>query len=148
VIVRDQHERLQAENALLERRVLERTADLEQARYEALLMLAVAAEYRDEDTHRHTQRVGRNAAFVAHRLGLSEESIDLIRAAAPLHDVGKIGVSDSIICKPARLTPHEFEVMREHVRIGASILGSSSQPLFHVASEIALTHHERWDGSG
>jgi HD-GYP domain-containing protein (c-di-GMP phosphodiesterase class II)/CHASE3 domain sensor protein len=148
VIVRDQHERLQAENALLERRVLERTADLEQARYEALLMLAVAAEYRDEDTHRHTQRVGRNAAFVAHRLGLSEESIDLIRAAAPLHDVGKIGVSDSIICKPARLTPRELQAMREHVRIGASILGSSSQPLFHVASEIALTHHERWDGSG
>jgi hypothetical protein len=90
---------------LLERRVLERTADLERARYEALPMLAVAAEYRDEDTHRHTRRVGRNAAFVADRLGLSEESIHLIRAAAPLQDVGKIGVSDVIMRKPARLTP-------------------------------------------
>jgi putative two-component system response regulator len=147
-VVRVQRERLQAENALLERRVLERTADLEQARYEALLMLAVAAEYRDEDTHRHTQRVGRNAAFVADRLGLSAESVELIRAAAPLHDVGKIGVSDSIVLKPDRLTPTEAEVMRRHVMIGASILGASAQPLFHVASEIALTHHERWDGSG
>jgi HD-GYP domain-containing protein (c-di-GMP phosphodiesterase class II)/CHASE3 domain sensor protein len=147
-VVRAQSDRLRAENALLERRVLERTADLEQARYEALLMLAVAAEYRDEETHRHTQRVGRNAAFVADRLGLSEESVQLIRAAAPLHDVGKIGVSDTIMMKPARLTPNEFEAMRQHVRIGASILGSSSQPLFHVASEIALTHHEHWDGNG
>jgi HD-GYP domain-containing protein (c-di-GMP phosphodiesterase class II)/CHASE3 domain sensor protein len=147
-VVSTRRERLQAENALLERRVSDRTADLEQARYEALLMLAVAAEYRDEDTHRHTQRVGRNAAFVADRLGLSSESVDLIRAAAPLHDVGKIGVSDTIMLKPARLTPNEFEAMREHVRIGASILAASSQPLFHIASEIALTHHERWDGSG
>lgn len=147
-IVRQQHERLQAHNALLGRRVDERTADLAKARYEALSMLAVAAEHRDEDTHQHTQRVGRNAALVAEQMGLSGESTELIAAAAPLHDVGKIGISDTILLKPGRLTPEEFDVMKQHVKIGASILGASPEPMFHIAAQIALHHHERWDGSG
>ncbi|MEA2495461.1 MAG: cyclic di-GMP phosphodiesterase [Thermoleophilaceae bacterium] len=147
-IVRAQRDGLRRQNTMLERRVRERTGDLETARYEALLMLAVAAEYRDDDTHRHTQRVGRNAALVAEKLGLGAETIELLRVAAPLHDVGKIGVSDSILLKPGKLTPAEFEAMKQHVVIGESILGSSSEPIFHVAAEIARTHHERWDGTG
>ncbi len=100
-VVRDQRERLQAQNAVLERRVRERTADLERAHREALLMLAVAAEYRDEDTYRHTQRVGRNSALLAEHLGLSAESIELIEAAAPLHDVGKSGSRTRSCSSPA-----------------------------------------------
>ncbi|MEA2483789.1 MAG: cyclic di-GMP phosphodiesterase, partial [Thermoleophilaceae bacterium] len=147
-IVRSQRDGLRRQNTMLERRVRERTGDLETARYEALLMLAVAAEYRDDDTHRHTQRVGRNAALVAEELGLGKETVELLRLAAPLHDVGKIGVSDSILLKPGKLTPAEFEAMKQHVLIGESILASSSEPVFHFAAEIARTHHERWDGTG
>jgi response regulator RpfG family c-di-GMP phosphodiesterase/CHASE3 domain sensor protein len=147
-IVRAQRDGLRRQNTMLERRVRERTGDLEAARYQALLMLAVAAEYRDDDTHRHTQRVGRNAAFVAETLGLGTETVELLRVAAPLHDVGKIGISDSIMLKPGKLTSAEFETMKQHVVIGESILASSSEPIFHVAAEIARTHHERWDGTG
>jgi putative nucleotidyltransferase with HDIG domain len=146
--VQVQHERLQAQNVSLERRVRDRTEELEEAQAEALLLLATAAEFRDDDTHRHTQRVGRNAGLIARSLGLSDETVDLLIAAAPLHDVGKIGISDTIILKPGRLTADEFEVMKQHTTIGARILGSSSTPLFHVAAEIAATHHERWDGTG
>jgi putative nucleotidyltransferase with HDIG domain len=146
--IRDQTERLEGHNTLLERRVRERTEDLEEARYEALLMLAVAAEYRDDDTHRHTLRVGRNAALIARQLNLSDTTTELLRVAAPLHDVGKIGVSDAILLKPGRLTADEFEAMKQHVVVGADILGASQDELFHVASQIAYTHHERWDGSG
>jgi HD-GYP domain-containing protein (c-di-GMP phosphodiesterase class II)/CHASE3 domain sensor protein len=147
-MIRVQRERVRGENAFLERRVSERTADLEKARYEALLMLAVAAEYRDDDTHRHTQRVGRNAALVAEQLGLGQGTVDVLRLAAPLHDVGKIGIADSILLKDGPLTAAEFERMKQHVVIGASILGASSEPLFYIAAEIARTHHEHWDGSG
>jgi HD-GYP domain-containing protein (c-di-GMP phosphodiesterase class II) len=147
-VVLEHRKRLEDDNALLERRVNERTRELEQARYEALLMLAIAAEYRDDDTHRHTQRVGRNAALVGRALQLRPETVDLLEAAAPLHDVGKIGISDAIMLKPGRLTPEEFETMKLHTKIGASILGTSSEPLFHIAAQIALTHHERWDGRG
>jgi CHASE3 domain sensor protein len=146
--VREGRSRLERQNTSLERRIQERTRDLEDARYEALLMLAVAAEVRDDDTYRHTRRVGRNAGLIAEKMGLSEEAVGLIREAAPLHDVGKIGVSDTILMKPGKLTDEEFEAMKQHVAIGASILASSTAPLFHVAAQIAETHHERWDGTG
>jgi putative two-component system response regulator len=133
---------------LLEQLVYDRTRDLDDARVEALSRLALAAEYRDDATGEHTQRVGRTSALIARMLGLPDLQVALIRHAAPLHDVGKIGLQDKILLKPARLTTEEYEVMRQHVEIGRSILSGSSSPLLKMAEEIAWTHHERWDGKG
>lgn len=142
------HVRLQNHNDLLEERVRERTRNLEEARLEILERLARAAEYRDDDTGKHTQRVGVNSALIASELGLSGEQVELIRRAAPLHDVGKIGIPDGVLLKPGRLTEEEFEEMKAHTTIGAGILSGSQVPLLTLAEEIALTHHERWEGGG
>ncbi|HEX7089833.1 MAG TPA: HD domain-containing phosphohydrolase [Longimicrobiales bacterium] len=139
---------LQRQNELLEQRVRERTRELEGARIEILERLARAAEFRDDTTGQHTQRVGRISALVARSLGLPAPQVDLIRRAAPLHDVGKIGIPDSILLRPGQLGEREFEVMRTHTYIGARILSGSRFPLLDVAATIALTHHERWDGTG
>jgi putative two-component system response regulator len=139
---------LRLHNVRLEEKVHERTKALESAQIEILERLARAAEFRDDDTGQHTERVGLWAAAVAEALGLPDEDIELLRRAAPLHDVGKIGIPDSILLKPGRLTADEFETVKTHTLIGAGILGGSRFPLLQVAAEIALSHHERWDGSG
>lgn len=139
---------LRAYNLQLEERVSERTRELEAARLEILDRLARAAEYRDDDTGQHTQRVGRVAARLAQVLARPQEEVELLRRAAPLHDIGKIGVPDSILLKEGRLTEQEWAVMEEHTRIGADILSGSRFPLLRMAEEIALVHHERWDGTG
>jgi putative two-component system response regulator len=135
-------------NLHLETRVRERTSELEIAQGEILERLAQAAEFRDDDTGQHTQRVGALAAMVAREMGLAEEHVDLIRRAAPLHDVGKIGIPDCILLKPARLEPEEFAVMKSHTTIGARLLVQGHSDLVRLAEVIALTHHERWDGTG
>jgi putative two-component system response regulator len=94
------------------------------------------------------RRVARTAAGLARRLGLDEEEVSLIERAAPLHDVGKIGVPDAVLLKPGRLTPQEFRVVQAHTELGADILAQGSSRLVRAAREIALTHHERWDGTG
>jgi putative two-component system response regulator len=132
----------------LNRLVEERTEQLELAHLETLQCLAAAAEYRDDDTGRHTQRVGNAAALIAQELSLDQDTVRLIRLAAPLHDVGKIGVPDSILLKPGSLTDSEFVTIRRHVEIGAEILKHGSSPELKLAHEIALNHHERWDGNG
>jgi putative two-component system response regulator len=137
-------ERIRADAELLEQRV----HDVEEARLETLERLALAAEYRDDDTLRHTERVGRCAALVAERMSLAPETVEEIRLAAPLHDIGKLGVSDTILLKPGRLTPEERESMQRHSAIGAAILAGSESPVLKMAQEIALSHHERWDGGG
>lgn len=142
------HLQLKEQNEVLEERVLDRTKDLEQAQIEILERLALAAEYRDDDTGQHTYRVGRTSGLIARALALPDAQAELIRRAAPLHDVGKIGVPDSILLKPAKLTPDEFEVIKTHTTIGARILSGSKFPLLQLAREIALAHHERWDGGG
>ncbi len=153
-VARDVTERKRAEEIvarhqeLLEELVAARTAELEEARWETLRCLALAAEYRDDQTYEHTQRVGRTAALLAERLGLDPRFIELIRHAAPLHDVGKVGIPDAILLKPSRLTPEEFDLVREHPAAGARILAASSSELLKLAQEIALSHHEWWDGSG
>jgi HD-GYP domain-containing protein (c-di-GMP phosphodiesterase class II) len=136
--------RIRADGALLEAQLQE----VEDARLETLQRLAMAAEYRDDDTLQHTERVGCLAAQVAERMGLPPEAVRLIRQAAPLHDVGKLGVSDTILLKPGRLTPEELELMKRHSAIGAAILAGSSSPVLQLGETIAHWHHERWDGSG
>jgi putative two-component system response regulator len=140
--------RVQSQNHILEAKVRERTRALEDAQIEIIERLAMAAEFRDDNTGQHTQRVGQAAALVAQQLGWSDSQVNLIRRAAPLHDVGKIGVPDHILLKPGRLTPEEFEVIRTHTNIGARILSGSRFPLLQMAEQIALSHHERWDGDG
>lgn len=139
---------LENQNDELEARVRERTRELEEAQREILERLARAAEFRDDDTGQHAQRVGELAARIGRRLGLPESEVDLIRMAAPLHDLGKIGLPDSILLKPGRLSPAEFEGGKTHPTIGARILSGSRFAVLKLAEEIAWTHHERWDGSG
>jgi HD-GYP domain-containing protein (c-di-GMP phosphodiesterase class II) len=121
---------------------------LELARLETLQRLALAAEYRDDDTLQHTERVGQLSALVADRMRLAPEAVALIRQAAPLHDVGKLGVSDAILRKAGRLTPEEWELMKRHSAIGAAILAGSKSPVLQLGERIAHWHHERWDGTG
>jgi putative two-component system response regulator len=135
-------------SSLLEQRVKERTKDLEKARMEVLQRLALAAEYRDDNTGQHTRRVGQISALVAANLNLPAETVELIQTAAPLHDVGKIGIPDSILHKPGKLTEEEFAVMKTHTKIGASILSGGTSPMLQLSEEIAMYHHERWDGRG
>jgi len=142
------HNHLQQHNETLEAMVRARTQDLEQAQLEVLERLARAAEYRDDDTGQHTQRVGQLAALLGQELGLTHDEVVLLRRAAPLHDVGKIGISDTVLLKPGRLTAEEFAHMQAHTTIGANILSGSGFPVLQLAEEIALTHHERWDGAG
>jgi putative two-component system response regulator len=139
---------LRKQNLTLERRVYERTEELDAARLDALERLALAAEYRDDDTREHTRRVGRTSALIARALGFAEDEAALIRVAAPLHDVGKIGIPDRILLKPGKLTSQEFEQMQEHVGIGRSIVSDSNSPILELAEQIILAHHEWWNGNG
>ena len=139
---------IQSHNQMLEAKVRERTRELESAQIEIIERLARAAEFRDDHTGGHTERVGQMAALLAKQLGLPDSQVGLIRRAAPLHDVGKIGVPDTILLKLGRLTDDEFAVVKTHTTIGARILSGSRFPILRLAEEIAFNHHERWDGSG
>jgi putative two-component system response regulator len=139
---------IQTQNQLLEAKVRERTRALEEAQVEIVERLAAAAEFRDDNTGQHTQRVGQMSALIAKELGLPDSQVGLIRRGAELHDVGKIGVPDAILLKMGKLTEDEFEVVKTHTSIGARILSGGKFPLLRLSEEIAFTHHERWDGSG
>ncbi|MGR3177222.1 MAG: HD domain-containing phosphohydrolase [Candidatus Anammoxibacter sp.] len=118
------------------------------ASHETIFILSRAAEYRDEDTGAHILRVSHYASAIARKLGQSEEEIEMILYGAPLHDVGKIGIPDNILMKPGKLSHDEFEIMKGHVNLGAGILKGSDSPFIKIGEEIALSHHEKWDGSG
>lgn len=139
---------IQSQNQMLEAKVRERTRELESAQIEIIERLARAAEFRDDNTGQHTERVGQMAALLAKKIGLPDSQVSLIRRAAPLHDVGKIGIADSILLKLGKLTPEEFAIVRTHATIGARILSGSRFPILRLAEEIAFNHHERWDGDG
>lgn len=142
------HARQREQNRELEKKVHERTRDLEAAQAEILDRLALASDFRDDVTGRHARRVGRYAEQVARALGLSPAEAELYRWAAPLHDIGKLGVPDAVLLKPGPLTSAEFEQMKQHTTVGARLLSGSRFPVLQLACEIALTHHERWDGAG
>jgi len=139
---------LQESNRVLEERVQERTRQLESAQAEMLRHLALAADYRDDLTGLHAQRVGLLASLLAEATGVPPDEVKLIRGAAPLHDLGKIGIPDHILLKTGQLTPEEFQVVKTHTGIGGTILSGSSFPLLKMAEQIARYHHEHWDGSG
>jgi PAS domain S-box-containing protein/putative nucleotidyltransferase with HDIG domain len=143
----DVTEREQAKQ-LLEERVEKRTVELADSQIEILGRLARAAEFRDDDTGQHTQRVAHVAALLAQNLGLPEDQVALIRQAAPLHDVGKIAISDNILLKNGKLTQEEFDRMKMHAPIGAAMLSDGRSEVVQMAERIAASHQERWDGKG
>jgi putative two-component system response regulator len=136
------------QNLALESRVKERTYELQTAYEEVYLHLAKAGEYRDDDTGEHAGRVSKLAGQIARELGLSEEISSNIELASALHDLGKIGIPDSILLKPGKLTQEEYEIMKTHTTIGASVLHGTSSTILRLAQKIAVSHHERWDGKG
>jgi putative two-component system response regulator len=142
------HLEVRAQNRQLEEKVRDRTRELDRARLEVLERLARAGEYRDDDTGQHTRRVGELAARIARALGLPDERVEMLRLAAPLHDLGKIGIPDAVLLKPSRLTAGERACMQTHTTIGAGILSRGASPMVALAERIALSHHERWDGGG
>lgn len=146
--IRDMVSRLQRQQDWLEQAVMARTQSLLRARREVLERLAYVTHVHDDGTGEHTRKVGYFAARTAQAMNLDPVFVDAIASAALLHDVGKIGVPDSILQKPGPLTPEEFEVVKQHPRIGAEILADCSEPILQMAREIALTHHEKFDGTG
>jgi putative two-component system response regulator len=146
--MKDYQRRLEAEVA---RRTEELRLAFEQTRsasLDTIHRLARAAEYRDEDTGAHILRMSQYAAAVARKMGQDANAVEGLLYAAPMHDVGKIGIPDHILLKPGKLDPAEWETMKQHTTIGACILRGSDADLIKLAELIALTHHEKWDGSG
>jgi putative two-component system response regulator len=132
----------------LEEKVRERTQEVREREQAIVLHLISASGYRDDETGAHIRRIGLYSAVLAKHLLWNEEAVQAMRLAAPMHDVGKIGVPDGILLKPGSLTAEEFEVMKTHTIIGACILDNAGVPLLELARDIALSHHEKWDGSG
>lgn len=132
----------------LECKIREQTQAIRRAHEETIHRLVAASGYRDEETGGHVRRTGLFSEVLARAAGWSVAEAEAIRFAAPMHDVGKIGIPDSILRKPGRLTADEYELMKRHTRIGAEILADSSSPLLMLAADIARCHHERWDGKG
>ena len=122
--------------------------ELKRTRMQVIQVLGRAAEYKDNETGTHVIRMSHYAKILAKAIGLSEFQAEKIMHAAPMHDIGKIGIADNILQKPGRLTDEEMAEMRKHPEIGAEILGECQSGLLKLAQSIALTHHEKWDGSG
>ena len=170
LIIKEHHDHLARYTEQLDREVKKRTAELAASRREIIHCLARAAEFRDDDTGHHIIRVGAYAGIISRELGFSDERAEMLELAAQLHDVGKIGIPDAILLKPGKLEPEEYDFIRRHcgigkkimetmpqsdwgrlkshTRVGANILNVRSSPLMMLATRIAQTHHEKWDGSG
>jgi len=128
--------------------VEEQTREIRQRERELIYRMSRAAEFRDPETGAHIQRMAHYSCLIARRLGFDVKLQQLILEAAPMHDVGKIGIPDFILLKPGKLTPEEFEVMKGHARLGYELLKDSASETMLAGAEIALTHHEKFDGSG
>jgi putative two-component system response regulator len=132
----------------LETQVRERTRELEETRLEIIQRLGRAAEFRDNETGMHVIRMSHASRIIALELGLPEPEAEALLQAAPMHDIGKIGIPDRVLLKPGPLDPEEWAIMRQHPEIGRRIIGNHPSPLLELAAVVALTHHERWDGTG
>jgi putative two-component system response regulator len=170
LLVKQHYDHLERYSEELEAEVLRRTAELARSRQEVIHCLARAAEFRDDDTGRHVLRVGRFARLIGEELGWKGEQLEMLEQAAQLHDIGKIGIPDSILLKPGKLAPEEMEIMqkhsafgkkitqslphheanilRGHAELGSKLLQSTESPILTLAATIAISHHEKWDGSG
>ncbi len=146
--VRLLHKKVILQNKSLEDEVKERTKQLENSRYEVIQRLGLAAEYKDNETGNHVFRMSYSSKLLAIAAGLTNQETEIILCAAPMHDIGKIGIPDHILLKPGELDADERRIMQTHVNIGAEILSGGHSSLMKTAQEIALTHHEKWDGSG
>lgn len=132
----------------LELKVAERTSELRATQLEIIHRLGHAAEYKDNETGNHIIRMSLYTRILASRTGMTDVDREMVTRAAPMHDIGKIGIPDRILLKPGSLTPEEWAIMRSHAEIGADLLAGSSSPMIQLAQTIALSHHERWDGTG
>jgi putative two-component system response regulator len=146
--VRLLHNELHNHNDVLVQRVQEGLAELKESYMETIFTMMRAAEYKDEHTGAHLQRISHCCRALARMIGLDETFVDRIFVASPMHDIGKIGIPDNVLLKPGDFTPDEWEVMKGHASMGANILGNSRSPYLKMGAEIALNHHERWDGGG
>ena len=143
------HLAMHDQNRLLEQKVRERTAELEESRLAIVRQLGRAAEYKDNETGTHVVRVGHVARLIAESMsGGSTPWTELMFVASPMHDIGKIGIPDRLLLKPGKLEEEEWAVVKQHSEIGGKIIGEHASDLLQLAKEIALTHHERWDGKG
>lgn len=136
------------QNDILEKKVLERTQAIHDTRLQIVRRLGRAAEYRDNETGLHIIRMSKMAVVIAKAAGMDDEKCDLLLNAAPMHDIGKIGIPDYILLKPGKLDPDEWGVMQTHAQIGADILSGDDSDLMIMAHDIAVSHHEKWDGNG
>ncbi|MDQ7797709.1 MAG: HD domain-containing protein [Candidatus Edwardsbacteria bacterium] len=122
--------------------------DIREAHLDTIFRLGIAAEYRDKETGNHIRRMSHYSAIIAEKMGMPPERVELIRLSSPMHDIGKVGIPDGILLKPGRLTPEERIIMESHTTIGAGILKDSNIPLLQLSRKVALSHHEKWDGTG
>ncbi len=127
---------------------LVQSEELMRTRLQVVQRLGRAAEYKDNETGMHVMRMSHYSKILATAYGFNEEKAEILLHAAPMHDIGKIGIADSIMLKPGKLTDEEFAEMKKHPEIGAEILGECDSDLLKVAKSVSLTHHEKWDGSG
>jgi len=146
--VRLMHEQLENQNHYLEKKVKERTKEIFRTRLEVVRRLGRAAEYRDNETGLHIVRMSKISMLLGSAAGMSDYQADLLLNASPMHDIGKIGIPDHILLKPGKFEPDEWEIMKTHTVIGANILSGGGSDLLDMASEIAISHHEKWDGTG
>jgi len=142
------HRLVHDQKTILENMVNERTDELRRTRLQVVQRLGMAAEYRDEETGNHILRMSYSSALLASALGWGDYDCDLLLNASPMHDVGKIGIPDAILLKPGRLDPDEWAIMKTHAAIGGKLLEGDDSDLMRLARDIALTHHEKWDGRG
>ncbi len=142
------HKYMRYQNEILEQKVQERTREIHETQLQVVRRLGRAAEYRDEETGLHIIRMSKISVVVARAAGMNEEQCNLLLNAAPMHDIGKIGIPDNILLKPGKFNSEEWEIMKTHAQIGADILSGDDSTLMLMAHDIALTHHEKWNGSG